>query len=373
MSADAAATVSARKVRARNRLSKGAAANLSAQKVTVDCGIHRCFADQHQGARVNAFTTSLLVATAVAVPIATLHAQDYPSRPIRVIVPYPPGDTADTIVRLIGQRVTDRLGQPLVVDNRAGASGQLGLELAARAAGDGYTIAVGQAGNVAVAPHTYRKLAYDPIKDFVPVALIAMNHLALVVPPSAPYKTVAEMIAWAKANPGKLTFGSNGEGGFPHLSFELFRVQAGFTYLHVPYKGAAQIVNDLLGGQVDSAMASYTSMVPFARSGKLRMLAITNPERMASAADVPTIADSVPGYSSQGWFGFLAPANSPRPIVLRLNDEINRAVKTPEISERMTVAGLDVVAEPPEAFGRLIRREYDKYAKLTRTIGFKPQ
>jgi len=299
-------------------------------------------------------------------------AQAWPAKPVRVIVPYPPGDTADTIVRLIAQKITERIGQPLLVDNRAGASGQLGLELASRAAPDGYTVAVGQAGNVAVAPHAYRKLGYDPQRDFAPVALVAMNYLALVVQPSAPYRTVAEMVAWAKANPGRLTFGSNGEGGFPHLSFELLRVQAGFTYLHVPYKGAAQIVNDLLGGQVDAAMASYTSMVPFARAGKLRMLAITNPVRMNSAPDMPTIADAVPGYSSQGWFGFLAPSGTPRAIVLRLNEEINRAVNQPDVAERMTGAGLEIIAEPPDAFAALIRRELDKYAKLTKAIGFKP-
>ena len=299
-------------------------------------------------------------------------AQAWPAKPVRVIVPYPPGDTADTIVRLIAQKITERIGQPLLVDNRAGASGQLGLELASRAAPDGYTVAVGQAGNVAVAPHAYLKLGYDPQRDFAPVALVAMNYLALVVQPSAPYRTVAEMVAWAKANPGRLSFGSNGEGGFPHLSFELLRVQAGFTYLHVPYKGAAQIVNDLLGGQVDAAMASYTSMVPFARAGKLRMLAITNPVRMNSAPDMPTIADAVPGYSSQGWFGFLAPSGTPRAVVLRLNEEINRAVKQPDVAERMTGAGLEIIAEPPEAFAALIRRELDKYAKLTKAIGFKP-
>lgn len=320
--------------------------------------------------------TALLVPVASGVLLATapapVSAQSWPVKPVRVIVPYPPGDTADTIVRLIAQKITDRIGQPLLVDNRAGASGQLGLELAARAVPDGYTVAVGQAGNVAVAPHTYRKLGYDPQRDFTPVALVAMNYLALVVQPSAPYRTVAEMVAWAKSNPGRLTFGSNGEGGFPHLSFELLRVQGGFTYLHVPYKGAAQIVNDLLGGQVDAAMASYTSMVPFARAGKLRMLAITNPVRMASAPDVPTVADSVPGYSSQGWFGFLAPTGTPRTIVLRLNEEINRAVRQPDVAERMAGAGLEVVAEPPEAFGMLIRRELEKYAKLTKAIGFKP-
>ncbi len=300
-------------------------------------------------------------------------AQSYPAKPIRVIVPYPPADTGDTIARLIGQKLSERLGQEVIVDNRPGASGQIGLELATRAAPDGYTLALGQAGNVSVAPHTYKALPYDPTADFLPVALVAWNYLALVVHPALPYKSVAEMIAWAKANPGKLTFASNGEGGFPHLSFELLRVQADFTYLHVPYKGSAQIVTDLIGGQIDAAMASYTSMSPLVRAEKLRLLGITNPTRMPAEPGVPTVADAFPGYNSRGWFGFLAPRGTPRAVVVRLNEEINRVLKLPDVAEKMSAAGLVIVTESPEYFGEMMRSENAKYAKLTRTIGFKPQ
>jgi tripartite-type tricarboxylate transporter receptor subunit TctC len=300
-------------------------------------------------------------------------AQEWPSRPLRVIIPYPAGDTGDVIVRLISSQLAQRLGQPVVADNRAGASGQVGLELAARAQPDGHTLSVGQAGNVAAAPHTARKLGYDPLRDFAPIALVARNHLALAVHPSTPYRTVPELISWAKSNPGKLTFGSNGEGGFPHLSFELFRVQAGFTYLHVPYKGSGPAVADVIGGQVNAVMAAYTTLAAHARAGKVRMLAITHDARMSAVPDVPTIGEFVPGYSSHGWFGFLGPAGLPAPIVNRLNEEINRAVRLPEIAERMTAAGLDAVTEPPKAFGELIRAEHAKYGKLTRAIGFKPQ
>ena len=300
-------------------------------------------------------------------------AQPYPVKPIRVIVPYPAAETGDTIARLIGQKLTERLGQQVIVDNRAGASGQIGLELAARAAPDGYTLAVGQVGNLALAPHTYKTVTYDSIRDFAPVALIAINYLALVVNPSAPYKTVSEMIAWAKANPGKLSFASNGEGGLPHLSFELLRMQAGFTYVHVPYKGSAQIVNDLMGGQINAAMASYTSMSPLARAGKIRLLGVTNPTRMTTAPEVPTVADAVPGYASRGWFGFVAPAGTPRAIVVRLNEEINRALKLPDVAEKMTTFGMIVDPGPPEAFAKLLRSEHAKYAKLIRDIGFTPR
>jgi tripartite-type tricarboxylate transporter receptor subunit TctC len=322
---------------------------------------------------VNLGTIAVSVLTASLAAAAPALSQTYPTKPIRVIVPYPPADTGDVIVRTIAQRLGERMGQQIVVDNRAGASGQIGLELAARAAPDGYTLAVGQAGNVALAPHTYKNVPYDPVKDFVPVALVAMNYLALVVHPSLPYKSVGEMIAWAKKNPGQLKFASNGEGGFPHLSFELLRSQAGFSYVHVPYKGSAQIVTDLMGGQIDAAMASYTSLAPLAKSGKVRLLGITNPSRMAAAPEVPTVADAVPGYSSRGWFGFLAPAKTPRSIVVRLNEQINQVMKLPEMAERMTTAGLVIVTEPPEAFGELIRSEHSKDAKLTREIGFKPQ
>ena len=188
----------------------------------------------------------ILLLAAVGLPFGSALPQGYPVKPIRVIVPYGPGDTADILARLIGQKLTERFGQQLIVDNRTGASGQLGLNLAARAVADGYTIAVGQGGNMVVAPHTYKKPLYDPLNDFVPVALLATNYAALVVHPSAPFKTVKDLIAYAKTQPGKLTFASGGEGSFPHLAFELLRVQASFTYLHVPYKGTAAIVADLI-------------------------------------------------------------------------------------------------------------------------------
>ena len=306
-------------------------------------------------------------------PIGPASAQSYPVKPIRIVVPYPPGDTGDTISRLITQKLTERLSQQVIVDNRSGASGQIGLEIAARAAPDGYTLAIGQVGNLALATHTYRSVPYDPLKDFTPVALVALNYLALVVKPSAPYKTVGEMIAWAKANPGKVSFGSNGEGGLPHMSFELLRTLAGFTYVHVPYKGSAQIVNDLMAGQIDAAMASYTSMGPIAKAGKVRLLAVTNPTRMTTAPEIPLVSETVPGYTSRGWFGFVAPTGTPRAIVSKLNEEINRALKQPDVAEKMTTLGLILSPDTPEAFGALLKAEHATFAKLTRAIGFKPQ
>ena len=315
-----------------------------------------------------------MLALAVAFGFAcAAAAQSYPSKPIRIIIPFPPGNTIDIMARLMGPKITERLGQNVIVDNRAGASGQLGLELGARAAADGYTLIAGQGGNLVVMPHTYKKIPYDPLKDFAPIALSTTNYLALVVHPSVPFKSVQDLIAYAKGNPGKLSFASNGEGGFPHMTIELFRVMGGFTYLHVPYKGSAQIATDLIGGHVDAAIDGITGLTPHIRSGKLRLLAITNPTRVPQFDGTPTIAETLPGYESRGWFGFLAPAGTPREIVTLLNQEINRAMALPDVKEKLVSAGLIIVTEPPEFFAATLKSDYAKYGKLIRDIGFQPQ
>ena len=305
--------------------------------------------------------------------VYTAAAQSYPSKPIRIIIPFPPGNTVDIMARLMGPKLTERLGQNVIVDNRAGASGQLGMELAAKAPPDGYTLVGGQGGNLVVMPHTYKKIPYDPIKDFAPIALSTTNFLALVVHPSVPFKSARDLIVYAKANPNKVTFGSNGEGGFPHMTIELFRVMGGFTYVHVPYKGSAQIATDLIGGHIDAAIDGITGLTPHIRSGKLRLLAITNPTRVPQFEGTPTIAESLPGYDSRGWFGFLAPAGTPREIVTLLNQEINRAIALPDVKEKLVSAGLIIVTEPPEFFAAAIKSDFAKYGKLIRDIGFQPQ
>jgi tripartite-type tricarboxylate transporter receptor subunit TctC len=314
-----------------------------------------------------------LFAVATLVLPAAVFAQAYPSKPVRVIVPYPPGNAADFLPRLIGPKVSERVGQPFVVDNRAGASGQLGMELLAKSPADGYTLGVGQGGNLAVAPHTHKKVPYDALKDFVPVALLATNYLGLVSNLDTPFKTFKEMIDWAKANPGRLTYASNGEGGFPHLGFEMLAIQGGFKFQHIPYKGSAQIVTDLMGGQVQIAMESFTSTVGQVRAGKLRILAITNNVRDPAQTDAQTVGETLPGYELRGWFGLVAPAGTPRPMVTRLNEEFNRAMQSPEIKEKMVSAGIIVPNEPPEAFGDMIRTDYAKFAKVVKDINFQPQ
>ena len=297
----------------------------------------------------------------------------YPSRPVRIIVPFPPGNTTDIMSRLIAPKMSERLGQQVIVENRPGASGMLGLDYVAKSAPDGYTIACVQGGNMAVLPHTSKNIPYDPLKDFLPIAVSTTNYLAIVANPNVPFKTIGEMVRYAKANPGKLTVATNGEGGFPHLAFEHLRTMGGFTYTHVPYKGSAAIATDIIGGQVQAGIDGITGMTPHIKSGRLRILATTNKTRPALWPDTPVAAEDVPGYDSGGWFGYAAPAGTPREIVSRLNEEINRAMKQPDVSEKLVGTGLIVVAEPPEYFGALLRSDFAKYGKLVKDIGFQPQ
>ena len=303
----------------------------------------------------------------------TLHAQQYPSKPIRIIVPFPPGDSLDTMSRLIAPTLLARLGQNIVVDNRTGAAGQLGLELGARATPDGYTLVGGQGGNLVLQPHTYKKLPYDPLRDFVPVALSTTNFLALAINPKLPFKSLTELITYGKANPGKLSFASNGEGGFPHIGAEMLRVAAGFSYLHVPYKGGVQILTEIMGGRVDATILGIGALTPFIRAGRVRLLAVTSPARAELFPETPTIAEVLPGYDFRGWFGYVAPAGTPAKVVALLNREINRAMMMPDVKEKLNAIGLTVVAETPESFARTLKSDYEKYGKLIRTIGFQPQ
>jgi tripartite-type tricarboxylate transporter receptor subunit TctC len=261
----------------------------------------------------------------------------------------------------------------VVIENRPGANTVLGAQQVAKAAPDGYTLAAGQGGNMVVLPHTSRNTPYDPLKDFVPIAVTTTNYLGIVANPGAPFKSIGEMVAYARANPGRLTVATNGEGGFPHLAFEHLRTLGGFSFTHVPYKGSAAIATDVIGGQVQAAIDGITGLTPHVRSGRLRLLAITNRTRVPLWPDTPAAAETVPGYESGGWFGYVAPSGTPRAIILKLNEEINRAMKLPEVSDKLVTAGLIVVAETPEYFGEVIRSDYAKYGKLVRDIGFQPQ
>lgn len=316
---------------------------------------------------------SVLILLAAWNAVHAAEVRSYPDRPIRIIIPYPPGDAPDIMARLVSPVMSERMGQQVVVENRAGASGQIGLELLKNATPDGYTIAVGQGGNLVVAPHLLKKLPYDTLKDFVPVALIATNYQGVVANPGVPFKSAAEMIAWARANPGKLTMATNGEGGWAHLTFEKLASMGGFRFLHVPYKGVTQMITDVVGGQVQVATGAYTSLAPHVQAGRVRLIAVTNPVRVPNRPDLPIFSDTVPGYDMRGWFGYIAPAGVPRDIIQQLNQEINRAMQQRDVNGKMVAAGLIVGNESPEFFGDIIRNDHAKIGKLVREIGLQPQ
>ena len=315
---------------------------------------------------------SMILFAAAALLADGAFAQTYPAKPVRVIVPAAPGDSCDVLSRLIGQKVGERLGQQFTADNRVGAGGQVGLQLIARAAPDGYTIGCGQGGNMVIVPIAYKKVAYDTMKDFVPIQIPVTNFLALVVHPSVPFKNVKDLVAYGKANPGKLVFGSNGEGAYIHFSVELLRTLGGFTYLHVPYNGVAPVLTDIIGGRVDATITSFISVQPFVDSGRLKLLAIGRATRSPKYPDYPTIAETLPGYENSGWFGFIAPAGTPREIVVLLNKEMNRAMTQPDVREKLDSYGLEIHTESPEYFANVIRRDMEKWGKVARDIGFKP-
>lgn len=310
--------------------------------------------------------------------VAALHTgqaspQSYPTRAVRVIVPAAPGDSCDVLARLIGQKVGERLGQQFAVENRVGAGGQIGLALLAKAPPDGYTIGCGQGGNMVIVPLAHKKVPYDSLKDFVPIQIPVTNFLGLVVHPSVPFKNVKELVDYGRANPGKLVFGSNGEGAFIHFSVELLRTLGGFTYLHVPYNGVAPVMTDLIAGRLDATITSFVSIQPHVNAGRLKLLAIGRATRSPKYPQYPTIAETLPGYENSGWFGFIGPAGLPRDIVVLLNKEMNRAVIQPDVREKLETYGLEIHTESPEFFAARIRSDFEKWGKVARAIGFQPR
>ena len=314
---------------------------------------------------------SMILFAAVGLHAGGVYAQGYPVKPIRLIVPAAPGDSCDVLSRLIGQKVGERLGQQLAVDNRVGAGGQLGLQLIAQSPPDGYTIGCGQGGNMVIVPIAYKKVAYDTLKDFTPIMIPVTNFLGLVVHPTVPFKNVKDLVAYGKANPGKLVFGSNGEGAFVHFSIELLRTLGGFTYLHVPYKGVAPVMTDLMSGQLDATITSFVSVQPHVDAGRLKLLAIGRATRSPKYPQYPTIAETLPGYENSGWFGFIGPAGMAREQVVLLNKEMNRAMTQPDVRAKLDTFGLEIHTESPEFFAERIRKDFEKWGKVARDIGFK--
>ena len=299
-------------------------------------------------------------------------AQSYPNHAIRLVVPFPAGGTTDILARAAAQKLTETLGQSVVVDNRPGAGGNIGAELVAKAAPDGYTLLMGTVGTHAINPSLYTKMPYDHIKDFVPVVLVAGVPNVLVVNPSLPINSVADLIKLAKAKPGTINFASSGSGTSIHLSGELFKTMAGVDMTHVPYKGSAPALQDLMGGQVQIMFDNLPSSLALIKAGKLRAIAVTSLKRAPALPDVPTIAESgLPGFEASSWFGILAPAGTPAPIVAKINAEVNKWLQSPDAKEQLLAQGAEAAGGSPEQFVAHIRAETDKWAKVVKASGAK--
>jgi tripartite-type tricarboxylate transporter receptor subunit TctC len=314
-----------------------------------------------------------LAASAVALPAVSRFAwaENYPVRPVRIIVPVAAGGSPDIFGRIIAQALSERIGQPFVIENRSGAGGNIGTEAVVRAPADGYTLLLVSVNNAINA--TLHKLDFDFVRDIAPVASISRGVNVMAVNPAVPAKSVPEFIAYAKANPGKISMGSAGNGTGPHLSGELFKMMAGIDMVHVPYRGAAPALTDLLGGQVQVYFGNPASSLQYIRAGKLRALAVTGVTRIDVLPDVPTVGDFLPGYEASTWLGFGAPKNTPAEIVDKLNHEINAALADPKMKARIAELGAAPLALSPSQFGKLIADEVEKWAKVIKFAGIKPE
>jgi tripartite-type tricarboxylate transporter receptor subunit TctC len=315
-----------------------------------------------------------LAAGVAALPAVTpiARAQSYPTRPVRLIVPLAPGGATDIVARLMGQWLSERLGQPLVIDNRPGAGGNLGTDAVVKARPDGYTILMASSTN-AINATLYDKLSFNFIRDIAPVATISRNSLVMVVHPSIPAETVPEFIAYAKANPRKLNMASPGNGSPNHVSGELFKMMAGVDMVHVPYRSGGPALTDLLAGQVQVMFPATVSSIEYIRAGRLRALAVTTATRSDTLPDIPAVAEFVPGYEASNWFGVGAPTATPAEIVDKLNKEINASLADPKMKARIVDLGGDVLALPPDKFGKLIAEDTEKWGKVVKSAGIKPE
>ncbi len=299
-------------------------------------------------------------------------AQTYPSKPVRMIVPFPPGGATDIVGRLIAQKLTDSWGTQVIVDNRAGAGGTIGSDVAAKSPPDGYTILMGTSSTHAVAPSLYSKLPYDPLRDFAPVTLVASATILLAVHPSLPAKTVRDLIALAKKQSDALSFASSGSGGISHLVGEQFKSVAGVQMVHVPYKGDTPALIDLVSGQVHLMFGTAVSFLPYVKAGRLNALAVTNPKRSPIVPDVPTISESgLPGFEAMQWFGILAPAGVSNDIIAKLHADIVKAVRLPDVRARMTSLGAEVIGSTPAEFSAFQKADAAKWAKVVKVSGAK--
>lgn len=296
-----------------------------------------------------------------------------PGAPVRLIVPFTPGGTTDIVARAIGPKLSAALGQNVIVDNKPGAGGSLGAAEAARAAPDGNTLLMGHIGTLAVNPSMYPKLPYDPLKSFVPVAYMARVPNVLVVGASSPIKSLQDLLKAARARPGTLTYSSGGNGSAAHITFEYLKLKTGIFMLHIPYRGTAPSVTDVIAGQVDCTFTGSPAVLQHIKSGRLRALAVSSPQRLAALPDVPTVAESgYRGFEADQWYGIVAPAGTPAPVVARLNAEINKALSLPDVMQQLSAEGATPMPSTPQSFGDLIRSEIPRWAEVVKTGHVKP-
>lgn len=316
----------------------------------------------------------LLTLWACALLLSTpVHAQGWPNKPIRLVVPFTPGGSSDILGRAIGQKLAESLGQPVIIDNVPGAGGSVGADKVAKAAPDGYTLLMGHIGTLAVNPAIYPKLPYDPVRDFAPVAWVANVPNVLVVHPKVPAQNLRELVTYAKARPGRLNYGSGGNGSAAHLATEYLKLQTGTFIVHVPYRGAAPAVGDLVVGQTDLLFTGAPALISFIKSGQLRALAVSSKTRLPALPEVPTVAESgYPGFEADQWYGVVAPAGTPADIVRQLNTHINQALSSPELKTRLASEGAIAVPTTPEAYGALIRREIERWKPVVKAGNIQP-
>jgi tripartite-type tricarboxylate transporter receptor subunit TctC len=318
-------------------------------------------------------STSRLLGLLIALFACAAAAQSYPSKPVRIVVPFSPGGGTDIAARILAQKLTERMGQSFLVDNRPGASGIIGTELVAKSPPDGYTLLVGSQTVMAVVPAMYANLSYDTQRDFVPVIQLVDTPTLIVVAPSLPVKSVKDLIALARSRPGQLTFGG-ASGGTPHLFGELFKQLARIDMLFVPYKGESPALSDTMAGQISMVFANLPTALPIAQAGKVRALAVSSAQRVSSAPGVPTVAESgLPDYKANSWFGLYAPAATPRAIVVKINAETASGLNAPDVKERLTAQGMFVVADTPEQFAAFLKTEIPRWTQVVKASGVKPQ
>ena len=314
----------------------------------------------------------IAAALALAAVAGAAFAQAYPAKPIRIIVPFAAGGTSDILARAIGPKLTAAWGQPVVIENKTGANGNVGAEFVVRSAPDGYTMLLSDVGALAISPSVYPSLPFDPIKDFAPVIMVSYSPHVLAVHPSVPANSIKELIAFAKANPGKLNFANSGTGGAPHLAGVDFAQRAGIKWAYIPYKGGSAAVTDVVAGVSNVLFNGMLATYPSVKGGRLRGLAVTSAERVASAPDLPTVAESgMPGFVTGSYQGLLAAAGTPREVIAKLNAELSRALSTPEIKDMLAKQGTEVRAGTPEALGTFIAAEKARWATVVRDAGIK--